>query len=180
MTVVSTTPSSSAEVCYVADVRAASSGTPVRFRALPADRYAAGSIFSILRQARPRIVLNCASYQSPWQKTRSPSAWTALMNSAGFGLTLPIYGRSLALDLPADMPPAQAVALNSAWAERDGVSVEENGEVRFSAWASRAIRSELPDFPSTAHARDIPELCSRLLDLRGRLRRTRAASADHH
>lgn len=331
VTVVSTTPSSSAEVCYVADVRAALSGTPVRFRALSVDRYAAESISSILRQVRPRIVLNCASHQSPWEKTRAPSAWTALMNRAGFGLTLPlqaavaieaasaiaaldlpplflnacfpdavnpllktlelpifcgvgnvallaaslreslrpacggrlqvlghhwhlhtpdaadealawldgtpvhevgpllrrqraaarselnavtghvtallladlvtgrevrtslpgplglpggypvrIYGRSLALDLPASMPPAQAVALNSAWAERDGVSVEENGEVRFSAWASLAIRSELPDFPSTVHARDIPELCSRLLDLRGRLRRTPAASADHH
>ncbi|MEU7989574.1 hypothetical protein AB0B56_32390 [Streptosporangium canum] len=330
VTVVSTTPSSSAEVCYVADVRAVSSGTPVRFRALSVGRYAAESISSILRQVRPRIVLNCASYQSPWEKTRAPSAWTALMNRAGFGFTLPlqaavaveaasaiaaldlpplflnacfpdavnpllktlelpifcgvgnvallaaslreslrparggrlqvlghhwhlhtpdaadealawldgtpvrevgpllrrqraaarselnavtghvtallltdlvagrevrtslpgplglpggypvrIYGRSLALDLPASMPPAQAVALNSAWAERDGVSVEENGEVRFSAWASLAIRAELPDFPSTVHARDIPELCSRLLDLRDRLRRT-AASADHH
>ena len=90
VTVVSTTPSSSAEVCYVADVRAASSGTPVRFRALSVGRYAAESISSILRQVRPRIVLNCASYQSPWEKTRAPSAWTALMNRAGFGLTLPL------------------------------------------------------------------------------------------
>ncbi|WP_189251077.1 hypothetical protein [Streptosporangium pseudovulgare] len=90
VTVVSTTPSSSAEVCYVADVRAASSGTPVPFRALSVDRYSAGSISPILRRARPRIVLNCASYQSPWERTRSPSAWTALMNRAGFGLTLPL------------------------------------------------------------------------------------------
>ncbi|MEU1387852.1 MULTISPECIES: hypothetical protein [unclassified Nonomuraea] len=331
VTVVSTTPQNSAEVCYVADVRAASSGTPVRFRALSVDRYTTESISAILRQSRPRIVLNCASYQSPWEKTRSPSAWTALTGRAGFGLTLPLQAavaieaasaiialaprplflnacfpdavnpllkalglpifcgvgnvallaaslreslrpargeqlqvlghhwhlhtpdddaddalawldgtpvrevgpllrrqraadrselnavtghvtallladlvigrevrtslpgplglpggypvrireRSLTLELPADMPRAQAVALNRAWAQRDGVSIEESGEVRFSTSASLAIRSELPEFPGSVHARDVPELCSRLLELRGRLRRSQAPSTGH-
>ncbi|WP_433539396.1 hypothetical protein ACQP10_19230 [Streptosporangium sandarakinum] len=90
-----------------------------------------------------------------------------------------IHGRSLALDLPADMPPARAVALNSAWAERDGVSVGRNGEVGFPTPASLAMRSELPDFPGTVCARDIPELRSRLPDLRDRLRRAQAAPAGH-
>lgn len=90
VTVVSRTSSSSAEVCYVANVRAALSSTPVRFRALSLQRYSAESIYSILRQARPWIVLNCASYQSPWERTYSPSAWTTLMSRAGFGITLPL------------------------------------------------------------------------------------------
>lgn len=90
VTVVSRTLSSSAEVCYIADVRAALGRTPVKFRPLSLERYSTDSISSILQQTRPLLVLNCASYQSPWEKLQSPSAWTTLMSRAGFGITLPL------------------------------------------------------------------------------------------
>jgi hypothetical protein len=326
VTVVSRTSSSSSEVCYVAAVRAALNDTPVTFRALSLEHYSAESISSILRQARPGIVLNCASYQSPWEKTHSPSAWTALMARSGFGITLPlqaavaietssaiarlnspplflnacfpdavnpllkalglpifcgvgnvallaaslqeslrpgsegrlqvvghhwhlytpdteddealawldgmrirgvgsllrrqraaarselnfvnghvtalllaglaagremraslpgplglpggypvrIQGRTIELDLPTDMPQSQALALNSQWAERDGVHVERDGKVTFSERGSHEIGSELPGFVRTVPASDIPDICSRLLELRSRLRLMKA------
>jgi hypothetical protein len=328
VTVVSRTPSSSAEVCYVANVRAALTGMPVRFRPASLEHYSADSIFSILRQARPGILLNCASYQSPWEAAVSPSAWTSLIGRAGFGITLPLqaaiaaeaagaaaslapsplllnacfpdavnpllkamglpvfcgvgnvallaasireslgllsesrlqvlghhwhlhapdhdddealawvdgtsvpdvgrllrgqraaaraelnfvnghatalllaalvaghevraslpgplglgggypvrlYGRTIELDLPGHMRE-QAFALNSQWAERDGVCVEANGKVTFSDHIVREIRSELMDFTATVPVRDIPAVCSQLLELREVMRRAPAPSA---
>ncbi|MFI7643141.1 hypothetical protein [Nonomuraea sp. NPDC049400] len=328
VTVVSRTASSSAEVCYIADVRATLAGTAVKFRPLSLGRYSADSISSILRQTRPKLVLNCASYQSPWEKIYSPSAWTTLMSRAGFGITLPlqaavaieastavagldspplfvnacfpdavnpllkalglpvfcgvgnvallaaslreslrpdgagrlqvlghhwhlhtpptdaddalawldgmpihgvgsllrrqratarselnivnglvtalllagivsgremwtslpgplglpggypvrVHGDVIELNLPEGISQSQALFLNSQWAERDGVYVEEDGKVTFSKQGFLQVRSELPDFASTVPATDIPGICSRLLEVRSRLRLMQAAS----
>jgi hypothetical protein len=57
VTVVSRTPSSSAEVCYVANVRAALTGMPVRFRPASLEHYSADSIFSEhLEPRQPRVI----------------------------------------------------------------------------------------------------------------------------
>lgn len=324
VTVVSRTLSSSVELCYVANVRATSSGTAVRFRARSVQGFTTESVFLVLREARPGIVVNCASYQSPWEKNHSPSAWTTLIDRAGFGVTLPlqtgvaveaasaianvdpaplflnscfpdavnpvlnamglpifcgvgnvallaasirealqldgesrlrvlghhwhlhqpdnaddealawldgtpvqgvgsllrrqraanrselnlvtghatalllcglacgremwvslpgplglaggypvrIQGRTIELDLPTDMW-SQAFALNEHWAQRDGVRVENTGEVTFSEHSVCVIRSELPDFAGTLNVADIPAVCARLLELRSQLRRVR-------
>jgi len=36
------------------------------------------------------VVVNCASYYSPWEGIHQPSVWTQLLRSAGFGFTLPL------------------------------------------------------------------------------------------
>jgi hypothetical protein len=325
VTVVSRTPSSSAEVCYIANARAASSGAQVRFHGLALEHYSTDSISLVLRQVRPVIVLNCASYQSPWEKDHSPSAWTALLSRAGFGITLPlqaavaveaasaaagldppplflnacfpdavnpllnamglpifcglgnvallaasireslglgperrlrvvghhwhlhppgsaddealawldgtpvhgvgslltrqraaarselnlvtghvtalllaglvagremwvnlpgplgltggypvrIHGPAIELDLPTEMRP-RALTLNSRWAERDGVLVEDSGKITFAEHSVREIRAELPNFAHTVRVADIPAVRSELLNLRSHMRLRRA------
>lgn len=90
VTLLSGTPRNAAEVCYVANTRAALSGTAVEFRALPAPEYSAEVFRAVLARVRPAVVLNCASHQSPWEGTRAPSAWSDLVARAGFGVTLPL------------------------------------------------------------------------------------------
>lgn len=90
VTLLSGTPRNAAEVCYVANTRAALSGTGVVFRALPAPEYSAEVFRAVLARVRPTVVLNCASHQSPWEGTRAPSAWSDLVARAGFGVTLPL------------------------------------------------------------------------------------------
>lgn len=67
------------QLCYVAGTRAACGGTGVRFEP-------AGDLDDALTGVDGVVV--CASSQSPWERLRSPSAWTALLGRAGFGLTL--------------------------------------------------------------------------------------------
>ena len=86
VTVVSRTASNAAEVCYVANVRPALSTRRARFRPLTAERCSAATLGPV----SPRIVLNCASHQSPWEGTHTLSAWTALLCRRGFGFTLPL------------------------------------------------------------------------------------------
>jgi hypothetical protein len=91
-----------AETCVVANTRAALSGAPVRFRPLVADLSSARDVAAALSPVAPAVVVTCASHQSPWERLHSPSRWTALVEEAGFGITLP---------LQAAVPIAVATAL---------------------------------------------------------------------
>ena len=54
--------------------------------------FAAGSLAdadAVLERLRPAVLLCCVSEQSPYERTVAPSAWTALVAEAGFGITLP-------------------------------------------------------------------------------------------
>lgn len=70
-------------VCQIANTRAVVAGQPVRFEATTDD------LATLADQSDLDGVLVCASSQSPWERQAAPSAWTALLNRAGFGLTLP-------------------------------------------------------------------------------------------
>lgn len=107
VTVVSRTGSNAAEVCYVANVRAALSTSRVRFRPVTVERYSAGTFGPILRELSPAIVLNCASHQSPWEGTHTPSAWTDLVRRRGFGFTLPLQA-AIAVELSRVIATADA------------------------------------------------------------------------
>ncbi|GAB3473593.1 hypothetical protein [Nocardiopsis coralliicola] len=98
VTVVSRTAANAAEISYVANARAALSTSPARFRPAAVERYSAGAFGPVLRERRPALVLNCASHQSPWEGTHTPSAWTDLIRRRGFGFTLPLQS-AIALEL---------------------------------------------------------------------------------
>lgn len=91
------------EVCQVAGTQAAVSGGGVRFRPVVADLAHGGAAADVLAATSPRVVVVCASLQSPWERDGRPSAWTDLVRDAGFGVTLPLQaaialrlGRALA------------------------------------------------------------------------------------
>ncbi|MFH8775290.1 hypothetical protein [Streptomyces sp. NPDC017958] len=79
------------EIACIAGARAAVSGSPTRFTAEPVDAADEEALTAVLARTRPRVVLNCASVQSPWETTRAASAWTDLLSAGGFGIALPLH-----------------------------------------------------------------------------------------
>jgi hypothetical protein len=82
-----------ARICDVAGARAALSGRSLRFTPVPVDPTDLAAVGDALAAAAPDGVLVCASTQSPWEHASRPSAWTALLRWAGFGLTLPFQAQ---------------------------------------------------------------------------------------
>jgi len=106
--VVGRRPEPVAELCYVASARAAlaaespdgpggpdgpgrsrGAGAAVRFEPVVVDVADEAAVAEVLGAAEPAGVLLCASTQSPWERMTAPSAWTALVERARFGVTLP-------------------------------------------------------------------------------------------
>lgn len=76
-----------AEVAFVAGARAAIGNVPATFRGQGAD---VRDVAGVLGEVRPDVLIQCASQQSPWERTTAPSPWTELIAAAGFGITLPL------------------------------------------------------------------------------------------
>ena len=85
VTVLARDGAAAAEVARACRVRAAVSGTAVEFAAETLS-----DEVDALRRLRPDALVCCASAQSPYERVTAPSAWTSLIEQAGFGLTLPL------------------------------------------------------------------------------------------
>ena len=91
VTVVGRDPAKAAELAYLANTRAAISGTPVRCQDAVADLTNPAALDRVVRATRPHLVLLAASHQSPWEGITAPSAWTDLLDRTGFGITAPLH-----------------------------------------------------------------------------------------
>ncbi len=76
--------------CAVAGALAAFANRSLCFRHAPVGLGDADGLTEALGAVGPLGVVLCASYQSPWEGLHSPSAWTAMLGRAGFGLSLPL------------------------------------------------------------------------------------------
>lgn len=81
-----------AELAFVAGVRAGVSERPVVFEGRGINF---GDLDDVLGGLAPDVVVHCVSYQSPWERATAPSAWTELLRTAGFGITLPLQAAFL-------------------------------------------------------------------------------------
>jgi hypothetical protein len=77
------------EIVYVSRAKAASAQSLVRFDSVEFDAES-DHVGRLLSSLQPDIIVNCASYYSPWEWIHQPSAWTHLLRGAGFGFTLPL------------------------------------------------------------------------------------------
>jgi hypothetical protein len=68
-------------------------GRPVTFTPVVVEAVDTGALSRACRAVRPSAVLCCSSLQSPWESARAPSAWTKLLTTAGFGLSLALHAR---------------------------------------------------------------------------------------
>jgi hypothetical protein len=77
------------EIMYVSRAKAASVQSLVIFDSVEFEAES-GDAGRLLSSIQPDVVVNCASYYSPWEDIHQPSSWTQLLRSAGFGFTLPL------------------------------------------------------------------------------------------
>ncbi|HEU4422992.1 MAG TPA: potassium transporter TrkA [Pilimelia sp.] len=91
VTVLARDGAAAGQIARACRARAAVSGVPVTFaaEAAPTDEPADEPAVTLAR-LRPDLLVCCASAQSPYERITAPSAWTALIERAGFGLTLPL------------------------------------------------------------------------------------------
>jgi hypothetical protein len=82
-----------AQLAEVGNMRAAIDRNPVTFSANEADLASDDAIAAEVAAAGPEIVVQCASWHSPWESVTAPSAWTKLCARAGFGMTLALQAR---------------------------------------------------------------------------------------
>jgi hypothetical protein len=178
VTVIARSRSAVHDICYTCGVRAGIGGVPVRFVGHVIDLDSSDAIAEAVRDARPRILLGCASDQSPWESGPAASAWTALISRAGFGITLPLPAR-LAVALAGAVGP-EPLFVNACFPDavnpllqrmalRDGVQVTEDGTVVFAAAARRALEPCAPWLADGFAAGDLPGVHSRMLALRDQL-----------
>lgn len=71
--------------------RAAIYGTPATFGSLEIDSSSDETVAEAIAIARPRIVVQTASLQSPWKVDRLDSPWSQLVAEAGFGMTIAFH-----------------------------------------------------------------------------------------
>ncbi|MFL6129163.1 MAG: hypothetical protein ACJ73E_08850 [Mycobacteriales bacterium] len=107
VTVLARSAARAAEVGYVAGTAARLTGRPVTVAAAAVD-LRSGELADALAELGPAAVLVLASAHSPWERRTRPSAWTELLDRAGFGVTLPLQaavaaevGRAVAAACPA-------------------------------------------------------------------------------
>lgn len=98
------------DLCYVAAASAAAGGMPASFRPATVDPGCGEALSDLLAGVAPDVVVLCASHHSPWESDRAPSAWTALVARAGFGVTLPLQA-ALAVDVAGAVADAAPEAL---------------------------------------------------------------------
>lgn len=108
--VVARSAAATRELCHLANTRAAVGGGRARFDCTPTDLGTVPELASVLASLAPAALIGCASHHSPWERVHSPSAWTELIDRAGFGATLPLQAavpvtvsRALAQASPSSM-----------------------------------------------------------------------------
>jgi hypothetical protein len=120
-------PAALQDLCTVAGLRAAAAGAPVRFTPLALPVTDESALARVFARVRPAAVLVCAATQSPWERLRAPSAWTALLERAGFGLSLP-FQAEIALAVSRAAAPTGTPVLNACFPDEVNPLLAQLGE----------------------------------------------------
>jgi hypothetical protein len=135
-----------AQAAYLASVRASQAGRAVRFTARGGDLADPDLLDEAVSEAR--IVVQCASLHSPWN---AAPARRALVQAAGFGVTLPLQAR-LAVETAAAVQRTGSTALmvNACYPDAVNPLLDRLGLPVFCglgnvATLAAGLRTQLPD-----------------------------------
>lgn len=102
------------EMALIANARAASLGASTSFLPVGIPEFKALSVARALRSLMPRVILHAASLQSPWEGAKGQSAWTKLIATGGFGITLPLQ-LALAAEISRGAADTEAAIVNACY-----------------------------------------------------------------
>jgi hypothetical protein len=78
------------ELCFLAASTARAAGSCTSFEPIQVEFESDRSLENVMAWCRPKLVVSCVSHHSPWEAQQQPSAWTELIKTASFGVTLPL------------------------------------------------------------------------------------------
>lgn len=108
------------QLALIANARARIFRSRVTFTPIEVAGFNASAISPLVRSLKPKIIFQAASLQSPWESSSGQTAWTKLIASAGFGITLPLQ-MALAAEISRAASDSRAVIVNASYP--DGVNV---------------------------------------------------------
>jgi hypothetical protein len=113
-------------IAQIANARAASFGTMVTAFSLTIRDFKALAFSRALRSLKPKVILIAASLQSPWESSQGQNAWTKLVASGGFGITLPLQV-ALAAELSRGATDSGAAIVNACYPDVVNVVLDRLG-----------------------------------------------------
>jgi hypothetical protein len=114
------------QLMQIANARAAIFQSPTRFEAPEISQFKALAFSRIVRSLKPKVILQAASLQSPWEAGQGENAWTKLVATAGFGITLPLQ-MALAAELSNGAGDTEAAIVNASYPDCVNVILDRLG-----------------------------------------------------
>lgn len=114
------------ELAWTANARAGILRTRTICEPLAIPRFEAHTFARVLRPLKPKIIFQAASLQSPWESGKHQNAWTRLLASAGFGMTLPLQ-MALAAEVSRAAGESKAFIINASYPDCVNVALHKLG-----------------------------------------------------
>lgn len=103
-----------ARMALLANARASAFGGRTNFVPVELTQFKAQAFERIFRLLKPKVIFQAASIQSPWEAAQGKTAWTKLIASAGFGVTLPLQ-LALAVEVSRGATDSRAAIINASY-----------------------------------------------------------------
>jgi hypothetical protein len=114
------------QLAQIANARSAIFKSPTRFEAPEISQFKAVAFSRIVRSLKPKVILQAASLQSPWEAGQGENGWTKLVATAGFGVTLPLQ-IALAAELSKGAGDTEAAIVNASYPDCVNVILDRLG-----------------------------------------------------
>ena len=110
----------------IANARAAAFGRKASFESVELAQFKALAFSRAFRSLRPKVIFQAASLQSPWEAGEGQNAWTRLLATAGFGVTLPLQ-MVLAAEVSRGAVDTEAAIINASYPDCVNVALHKLG-----------------------------------------------------
>ena len=112
------------ELSFTATSCARAARSDTSFHPMQIDFTSADAVERAIAACRPSIVVGCVSHHSPWEAEARRSAWTELVSSAGFGVTLPLqWAFTAAISRAVSKHASNAIVLNGCFPDAVNVAL---------------------------------------------------------
>lgn len=113
-------------IALLGNARGRAVGGRVEFVPYEMARFNAKTFRRMFGALKPKVVFHAASVQSPWEGAQEQNAWTRLIATAGFGVTLPLQ-LALAVEVCRAAEEHKAAIINASYPDCVNVVLDRLG-----------------------------------------------------
>lgn len=115
-----------AQLALIANARAAILGVSTTVVPVEISQFDARPFTKVFRLLKPKVIFHAASLQSPWESAQGETAWTRLLATAGFGITLPLQ-MALIAEVSQAAADSSAAIVNASYPDCVNVALDRLG-----------------------------------------------------